>query len=41
VAALRDQAGPTVRDAAVLVAVAAGAAAVWWMSRGVPRSRLL
>ena len=41
--ALRDQAGPTVRDAAVLVAVAAAASAVaaWRMSRGLPRSRLL
>ena len=41
--ALRDQAAPTVRDAAVLVAVAAaaGAVAAWRMSRGLPRSRLL
>ncbi len=41
--ALRGQAGPTVRDAAVLVAIAAaaGAVAAWRMSRGLPRSRLL
>ena len=41
--ALRDQAAPTVRDAAVLVAVAAaaGAVAAWRMSRGLPRSRLV
>jgi ABC-2 type transport system permease protein len=41
--ALRGQAGPTVRDAAVLVAVAvvAGTAAAWRMSRSLPRSRLL
>jgi ABC-2 type transport system permease protein len=41
--ALRGQAGPTVRDAAVLAAVAAvaGAVAAWRMSRSLPRSRLL
>lgn len=41
--ALRGQAGPTVRDAAVLagVAAAAGAVAAWRMGRGTPRSRLL
>ena len=41
--ALRGQAGPTVRDAAVLVVVAAiaGAIAAWRMSRSLPRSRLL
>jgi hypothetical protein len=41
--ALHGQAGPTLRDAAVLVAVAAaaGAFAVWRMSRGQSRSRLL
>jgi ABC-2 type transport system permease protein len=41
--ALRGQAGPTVRDAAVLAGVAAvaGTVAVWRMSRGTPRSRLL
>jgi ABC-2 type transport system permease protein len=41
--ALRGQAGPTVRDAGVLVAVAAvaGTVAAWRMSRGLPRSRLL
>jgi ABC-2 type transport system permease protein len=41
--ALRGQTGPTVRDAAVLVALAAvaGAAAAWRMSRALPRSRLL
>jgi ABC-2 type transport system permease protein len=38
--ALRGQAGPTVRDAGVLVAVAAaaGTVAAWRMSRGLPRS---
>ena len=41
--ALRGQTGSTVRDAAVLVAVAgvAGAIAAWRMSCGLPRSRLL
>ena len=41
--ALRGQAGPTARDAAVLVVVAAiaGAVAAWRMSRSLPRSRLL
>jgi len=41
--ALRGQAGPTVRAAGVLVAVAAvaGTVAAWRMSRGLPRSRLL
>lgn len=41
--ALRGQAGPTLRDAAVLVAVAvvAGLAASWRMSRSPSRSRLL
>jgi ABC-2 type transport system permease protein len=41
--ALRGQAGPTVRDAAVLAGVAAvaGTVAVCRMSRGAPRSRLL
>jgi ABC-2 type transport system permease protein len=41
--ALHGQAGPALRDAAVLVAVAAvaGAFAVWRMSRGQSRSRLL
>jgi ABC-2 type transport system permease protein len=41
--ALRGQVGPTARDAAVLVAVAvvAGTAAAWRMSRSHPRSRLL
>lgn len=41
--ALRGQAGPTIRDAAVLVAIAAaaGTVAAWRMSCGLPRSRLL
>ena len=41
--ALHGQAGPTVRDAGVLLAVAAaaGTVAAWRMSRGLPRSRLL
>jgi ABC-2 type transport system permease protein len=41
--ALHGQTGPTVRDAAVLVALAAaaGAVAAWRMSRALPRSRLL
>ena len=41
--ALHGQVGPTVRDAAVLVALAAaaGAVAAWRMSRALPRSRLL
>lgn len=41
--ALHGQVGPTIRDAAVLAAVAvvAGSAAAWRMSRTLPRSRLL